>query len=121
MPTVLRAVALALLLQAAAVLPAAALELLMVERDGCVWCARWHRELGAIYPKTDEGRAAPLTRADLASLPAGVRFGGPVVFTPTFVLVDDGREVGRITGYADDAQFWGLLGRLLQSRSGGAG
>jgi len=32
-----------------------------------------------------------------------------VRFTPTFVVVDNGREIGRITGYSNDDAFWGLL------------
>ena len=31
-----------------------------------------------------------------------------------FLVVDGSREVGRITGYADDSMFWGLLGDLLR-------
>lgn len=102
----------------AAMLPAAAAavgaELLMFEREGCVWCARWDREVGAAYDKTAEGRAAPLRRIDLgkggAADPALAR---PVRYTPTFVLVEDGREVGRITGYLSNETFWGLLGKML--------
>jgi thioredoxin-related protein len=36
-----------------------------------------------------------------------------VRFTPTFLLVEQGSEIGRITGYLDDAMFWGLLGGLI--------
>jgi len=36
-----------------------------------------------------------------------------VVFTPTFVLMGDGVEVGRMEGYAGEDFFWGLLGRML--------
>jgi hypothetical protein len=39
----------------------------------------------------------------------------PVRFTPTFVLVDEGREIGRIEGYPGEDFFWGLLERLLQT------
>ena len=39
--------------------------LIMAEEEGCVWCARWNEEIGPIYPKTPEGRAAPLLRLDL--------------------------------------------------------
>ena len=39
------------------------------------------------------------------------------VFTPTFVLVEDGKELGRIEGYAGDEFFWFLLGRLLDEHS----
>ncbi|WP_332680712.1 thioredoxin family protein [Bosea sp. (in: a-proteobacteria)] len=89
-------------------------ELLMFEREGCIWCARWDREVGPAYDRTAEGRAAPLRRIDLgrggAADPALAR---PVRYTPTFVLVEDGREVGRITGYLSNETFWGLLGRML--------
>ena len=37
----------------------------------------------------------------------------PILYTPTFVLVANGEEVGRIEGYPGDAFFWGLLDRLL--------
>lgn len=94
--------------------PAGAAELVMFERRGCPWCLAWHREIGPIYPKTPEGRRAPLRRVDLdGARPndlAGIR---GVVFTPTFVLVEDGQEVGRIPGYPGEAFFWGLLGELL--------
>ena len=33
---------------------------------------------------------------------------------PTFVLVEDGRELGRIEGYPGEDFFWGLLGKLLE-------
>ncbi|MFX7825117.1 thioredoxin family protein, partial [Acinetobacter baumannii] len=38
----------------------------------------------------------------------------PVRFTPTFVLIDQGREVGRITGYMAAGMFWGLLAKMIQ-------
>ena len=93
--------------------PAAAMELLMVERPGCAWCARWTREVGPVYAKTEEGRRAPLRRIDIYAAPAGVDLKAPLLFTPTFVLADQGREIGRITGYADDGMFWGLLGAMI--------
>ena len=88
--------------------------LLMAEEQGCLWCARWDREIAAIYPKTPEGRAAPLLRFDVhRDPPAGVRLAGRILYTPTFVLVRDGSEIGRIEGYPGEDFFWGLLGTLL--------
>ena len=40
-------------------------ELVMFESDFCEWCAAWHAEIGPIYPKTSEGRRAPLRTVDL--------------------------------------------------------
>lgn len=105
----------ALALAAAAAGARAEMALLMIEQAGCVYCAQWDREIGPIYPRTDEGRAAPLRRHDLrAPTPAGVALDRPALFTPTFILLDDGREVGRIEGYPGEDFFWGLLGALLK-------
>ncbi len=93
---------------------AADLRLIMVEQPGCVWCARWNAEIAPAYPKTAEGAAAPLTRIDLHDpLPEDMRFARPARFTPTFVLLSDGAELGRIEGYPGDDFFWPLLGELL--------
>jgi len=93
---------------------ASAAELVMFTRDGCPWCARFEREVGPIYPKTAEGRLAPLRRVEV--LAGGTTMPGlkePVFAAPTFVLLDEEREVGRITGYLGDDAFWGLLGKML--------
>ena len=89
--------------------------LLMAEEQGCVWCERWHEEISEIYPKTAEGKTAPLLRYDLHNeTPENVTFARRVHFTPTFILVDDGVEVGRIEGYPGEDFFWGLLTIMLQ-------
>jgi cytochrome c551/c552 len=88
-------------------------ELVMFEQPGCGYCQRWDRDVGALYGKTAEARAFPLRRVDIASQKqSGIVLTAPVRFTPTFVMVDNGREVGRITGYANDDTFWGLFGTL---------
>lgn len=88
--------------------------LIMVEEDGCVWCARWNEEISEIYPKTAEGRAAPLQRMDIrAPRPDDIAFERSLHFTPTFVLVVDGAEKSRIEGYPGEDFFWGLLGQML--------
>jgi len=82
---------------------------------GCVWCARFNAEIAPIYPKTDEGKRAPLRRVDSgAALPADLSFIAPERLTPLFVLVDQGREIGRIRGYPGEDHFWGLLGVLMK-------
>ena len=102
----------------AATLPVRAageLRLVMVEQTGCTYCLQWHTEIGPIYPKTPEGAAAPLQTVQLrAPLPDGMTFDSPPVFTPTFVLLSDGAEVGRIEGYPGEDFFWGLLGVMLK-------
>ncbi len=89
--------------------------LVMVEEKGCIWCARWNTEIAPIYPKTPEGQAAPLRRIDIKSpLPDDLIFARSLYFTPTFVLVVDGKEASRIEGYPGEDFFWGLLERMLE-------
>lgn len=88
--------------------------LLMAEEPGCLWCARWNEEIAHLYPKTAEGRAAPLQRFDIRDGPPGdVTLNSKVRFTPTFILVHDGTEKGRIEGYPGEDFFWGLLGQVM--------
>ena len=90
-----------------------ATELIMVEREGCPYCAKWQRDVGAIYPKSSESKVAPLRLVQLENGQPNVQLGKPVRFTPTFLLVDEGREVGRITGNMNDSMLWGLLDSML--------
>ena len=86
----------------------------MFEILGCPWCLAWDADVGVIYYKTAEGRTAPLRRLDigdprppdLAALPG-------IMYTPTLVLMDGGREVGRIVGDSGEDLFWGLFGESL--------
>lgn len=96
-----------------------AAELVMVEEMGCIYCERWDAEISEIYPKTPEGQAAPLVRVLKGSsgLDAFV-LNRPVIFTPTFILVEDGRELARIEGYPGEDFFWGLLGMILERHTG---
>ncbi|HWE16125.1 MAG TPA: thioredoxin fold domain-containing protein [Hyphomicrobiaceae bacterium] len=92
----------------------AAAELVMFEDPGCPWCRRWHAEIGPGYSRTEEGRLAPLRRVDIKDqAKADVALKQPVFATPTFVLVEDGQEVGRVVGYPGGEFFYGLLGDVL--------
>ncbi|WP_136645902.1 thioredoxin family protein [Tabrizicola sp. YIM 78059] len=104
----------ALLAVSAGAASAGELQLLMFEQAGCIYCAQWNAEIAPQYPLTDEGKAAPLMRLQLREpLPDGLSLVAPPVFTPTFVLVEDGIEAGRIEGYPGADFFWPLLAGLI--------
>lgn len=103
----------------AIVRPASAVELVMVRRDGCHYCIAWTNTIGPAYPNTEMGQFAPLRRVDIADLPASeIELDGKVLFTPTFVLVHMGKELGRIEGNPGEDFFWPLLYKLLSSEAG---
>src|ERR1044072_1854167 len=105
----------ALLLLAFVAAPAQSAELVMFEQKSCVWCQRFDREIAPAYDKTSEGRRAPLRRQDIAQpLPPDLGFIRRERFTPVFVLVDHGHEIGRIRGSPGDTFFWGLLANLIE-------
>ncbi len=87
------------------------LVLIMVDEPGCQYCRKFDAEIGRGYPRTAEGHFAPLQRVrrhapELKGL-------APVIYTPTFILMRRGEELGRITGYPGAEFFYSELGDLL--------
>ena len=103
----------ALLWLAAPAARADEIRLVMVEEDGCIYCARWLAEIGPEYPLTPEGRAAPLLMVDIDEIPEAFELASRPRFTPTFLLMDGTTELARLEGYAGEDFFWGLLARML--------
>lgn len=85
--------------------------LLMVRDPGCPYCARWEAEVERSYTHSQEGKFAPLVKRlrgdpDIASIKK-------IVYSPTFVMLAYGREVGRIVGYQGSDLFWMQLEPLI--------
>ena len=90
--------------------------LLMVERDGCIYCKRWREEIMPAYFNSIEGRVAPLARIDInGPWPDGLALARKPRLTPTFILLRDGTELDRMEGYSGDIFFWTLLDRMMES------
>jgi hypothetical protein len=99
-----------------------AAELVYVFEPGCPYCKVWDKKVGGIYPRSPEGQRAPLKPVDKQDLEQlALTFERPVRYTPTFILVEDRMEVGRIEGFPGEDFFWGLLGRLLEGLDAKAG
>lgn len=99
--------------------PAQAAELVMFQKAGCKWCARWNREIAPVYGKTWEAKCAPLRRVDLeGERPADLADIAGIRYTPTFVVIDHGREIGRVTGYPGEDFFWTMLDAELGKLTG---
>lgn len=95
-------------------IPVWALELVMVEQAICPYCKMFDEQVGDTYAQTEIGARAPLRRVDLKSdWPQDLAAVTPDRLTPTFILVSDGVEVGRLRGYPGEEEFWRLLKRLL--------
>lgn len=94
--------------------PVLSAELVMYRRAGCPYCLAWDREIGPVYPKTDIGKTLPLRQVDLdRDRDDSVELKSPIRYTPTFVVVEDGKEKARIEGYPGEFFFWGVLEKLM--------
>lgn len=108
------ALVLGLAVLATAPVSATAAQLIMLEQDGCHWCEVWNEEVGVAYPKTEEGKLAPLRRVDIhAPLPADLKGLKKANYTPTFVVWHNGREIDRLRGYPGGHFFWPMLQQML--------
>lgn len=86
----------------------------MIRQDSCVYCRQWEAEVAPNYSRSAQGRAAPLMRIDIRGpYPDGLALDRQPYVTPTFILIRDGQEIGRIEGYPGQKNFWTLLDRLL--------
>ncbi len=94
-----------------------AAELLMVEQQGCYYCLEWKDQLGHIYSKTPEGKFAPLKTIDITDIDKISGLQRDVIFTPTFVLMENNKELGRLEGYSSEDFFWELLEVILEKET----
>ena len=94
-----------------------AAELFMIREDNCPWCIVWDEEIGPIYPKTPEGKFAPLMHVDLGESIDDTRILKSVIYTPTFILVENGVEIARFEGYPGEDFFWTLLEEMLSKET----
>ncbi len=89
--------------------------LIMFEQQGCEWCEVWNEEIAPVLPKTPEGKCARFSRFDIhnptSNLLEKIR---PIIYTPTFVVFENGKEVGRVLGYAGEDFFWFQLSNQLK-------
>lgn len=90
------------------------LELVVFEADGCVYCEVLRRDAAPLYRGSAPGRQAPLRFVNVnATAATDLGLAGAITIAPTAVLLRDGREAGRITGYWGPETFVGLVSLMI--------
>ncbi len=84
-----------------------AAEIVMFESKSCHVCRKWNKEIGPSYNKSEIGKKLPLRQVELSKdRTAGIDLQRGVWVTPTFVIVENNKEMARIQGYAGRKQFF---------------
>ena len=82
-------------------------QLVMITSRHCPWCAAFADHVGKGYDLTEEALIYPLRRHDFyKAMPDDLAHLTPATMTPTFIVVLNGAEVGRIVGYPGAELFW---------------
>jgi thioredoxin-related protein len=90
-----------------------AAQLVVVEIKSCGVCKRFNATVAPGYGATAQGRKAPLKRVMIGgAIPAALK-GKVIRGTPTFILMDKGREIGRFDGFSNKGAFYARLNGLL--------
>ena len=82
-------------------------QLVMITSSHCPWCEAFEDDVGKGYDLTEEALVYPLRRHDFyKAMPDDLAHLTPATMTPTFIVMRNGAEVGRITGYPGAELFW---------------
>ena len=92
----------------------AEMRLYLFELADCTPCGQFHAEALQDYWNSETSRALPLTIVDLNALGTAAQpLRYPIDTVPTFVVMRDGREVARLTGYPGKAAFEASIAQVL--------
>lgn len=99
-----------------AAIPTSALELVVVEAEGCIYCELFRRDVLPAYQASAQAKDLPVRFVDINDIEADhLSFKTGVDVVPTFVVVRSQTEVGRISGYVGPENFFHSISYLLAS------
>ncbi|MCH9808358.1 MAG: thioredoxin family protein [Alphaproteobacteria bacterium] len=97
--------------------PAANLQLVVLEVPGCIYCGIFRRQLLPNYKASKQGRKVPVRFVDLNDPALGeIGLTQPVGVVPTFVVLENNQEIGRIPGYVSHHDFFKAIDHILAGR-----
>lgn len=90
-------------------------ELLVFERKGCAYCFIFRRDVVPGYRQSPRARDIPMRFIDTETADlTRMHLRAPLTMLPTVVLMRNGREVGRISGYMGPEPFYHMVSRLMK-------
>lgn len=99
------------------ILPSTGLQLVVLEVEDCIYCDVFRRQLLPAYQSSRQGRKAPVRFVDINDPALGeIGLTAPIGTVPTFVVLEDNREIGRIPGLMGHHDFFRAIDYILAGR-----
>jgi len=93
-------------------------EVVVFEAQDCVQCLLFRRDVIAPYFGSNRGSVLPMQVVDYDALgTAGRALNRPIVTLPTSVIMNNGREIGRVTGNPGAGRFMLLIDSVIADLS----
>ena len=90
--------------------------MLMITDKNCLYCIIWEKQIGKIYPKTDIAKKFPLQRIEVKNFINYKKYDlKKTNITPTFILIKNTKEEGRIEGYTNPEMFWWQVDEIMDN------
>lgn len=96
--------------------PAGSAELVVMEAEGCTYCTIFRRDVLPSYEMSEHAKSMPVRFVDINDVEkSGIVLDGPISMVPTFVVIKNHREIGRIPGYLGRENFFHAISYLLST------
>ena len=95
---------------------AGAFQLVVMEADGCTYCGIFRRDVLPSYEASERAKDMPVRFIDVNDVEkARLDLQAPVNIVPTFIVMKDNKEVGRIPGYLGPENFYPTIKYLMST------
>ena len=92
------------------------LQLVVLEAPGCTYCDIFRRDVLPSYEASQQAKDMPVRFIDVNDLTkTQIELQSQIDILPTFVIVKDNVEIGRIPGYMGPEDFFHSINYLLSS------
>lgn len=97
--------------------PATNLQLVVLEVEGCIYCDVFRQRLLPAYNASKQGKRAPVRFVDINDPALGdLGLTQPVGMVPTFIMMENNQEIGRIPGLMGREDFFRAVDFMLIGR-----
>lgn len=99
---------------AAPVIETHGIELVVIEVPGCIYCGIFRRDVLPSYQASPRSKTVPIRFLDLNDEAADrLDLSSPVTVVPTVLVLENGHEIGRISGYTGPENFFHSVNAAL--------